>query len=236
MCFSAAASFTVAAACAGAGAFAVAKCPSPQLRPLALMPLGFAAQQAVEGLVWQQVAASSTGIASGTAPAVFMLFATVLWPAYVPFAVRQSETDAGRWRVLDALLVAGGLIALIYITKLLNAVTSAHIEGHSIRYTQQAIHSLPVLSALHAWKIGGLDWLLMPYFAATVGSLALAGLRPVRWFAGFSAAALLLVLIFNRPTLISVWCFFAATGSLMIVLAIYAAGRRAGDAPATSAP
>jgi len=236
MCFSAAASFTVAAACAGAGALAVAKCPSRRLMPLALMPLGFALQQAVEGIVWQQIAASPEGIVSGVGPAVFMLFATVLWPAYVPFAVRQSETHPGRRRILDALLIGGGLIALIYITKLLNSVTSAHIVGHSVRYTQDAIHSLPVLSALHAWKIGGLDWLLMPYFAATVGSLALSGLRPVRWFAGFSAAALLLVLVFNRPTLISVWCFFAATGSLMIVLAIYSASRSADDTAATRAP
>ncbi|MEZ5997834.1 MAG: DUF6629 family protein [Hyphomonas sp.] len=225
MCFSATASFTVAAACAGAGLFAVQRCPSRDLMPLALMPLGFAVQQAVEGMVWLRIGNSAARTDVGLWPALFVLFATVVWPAYVPFAARAAETGPLRRRAQTVLLLTGTAIAVLYLSKLLTAETSARIAGHAIFYSQQALSSLPVVSWMHSWKMGTLHLMLVPYFAAAVGSLALSSLPPVRWFAAFVAAALTIVFIADRTTLISVWCFFAATGSVMIVLAIEQAHR-----------
>ncbi|MEZ5954186.1 MAG: DUF6629 family protein [Hyphomonas sp.] len=220
MCFSATASFTVAAACAGAGLLALHRCPDRKLLPLALMPLGFGAQQAIEGMVWLRIGQSATATDTGLYPALFVLFATVIWPAFVPFAARSAETQPLRRRIQTGLLIAGLLIAALYVSKLLTATTSARIDGHSIYYSQQALTSLPVVGWMHSWKMGTLHLMLVPYFAAAGGSLAVSSLPPVRWFAAFVAAALTIVFIADRTTLISVWCFFAATGSVMIVLAM----------------
>lgn len=237
MCFSAEASFTVAAACAGAGAFAVAKCPAPRYLPLALMPLGFATQQAIEGVVWLQIGQSPTATATGLFPALFVFFATVFWPTFVPAAIRAEEHEADRRWTLDVLIAIGLVISLAFLSKLLTSDTIAHVEAHHVRYTAEAERT----QTLKHWLffkpfITGRDWILVPYVLCAVGSLFLSTLRPVRWFGALVALALFVVLVLDRTVLVSVWCFCAATGSVMIALAILHARRNIMAAGALSAP
>ena len=221
MCFSATASFTVAAACAGAGAFAVAKCPAPKYLPLACMPLAFAVQQGVEGLVWLQIGSSANAMATGVFPALFVFFATVFWPVFVPFAIRAEKHEPERRWTLSVLLAIGLIISLAFLLKLLSSDMVAHVESHHVRYTA---HS-PSAHELKRWLfykpfITGRDWILVPYAGATVLSLFLSNLQPVRWFGALVMLALLVVLVLDRTVLVSVWCFCAAAGSVMIALAM----------------
>ena len=221
MCFSAAASFTVATACAGAGAFAILKCPSPRYLPLACMPLGFAAQQAVEGVVWLQIGQSATATATGLFPAVFVFFATVFWPTYVPAAIRAEEHAADRRWTLDVLVAIGLVISLAFLSKLVTSDTVAHVDTHHVRYTAQTADT-QTLKHLLFFKsfITGRDWILVPYVGTTVLSLFLCTLQPVRWFGALVALALFVVLVLDRSVLVSVWCFCAASGSVMIAFAM----------------
>ena len=221
MCFSAAASFTVAGACAAAGVFAVLKCPAPRYLPLAGIPLAFAAQQAVEGLVWLQIGQAPAATAGGLFPAIFIFFATVFWPTYVPFAIRAEEHEPDRRWTLDVLLAIGFVISLAFLSRLVSSDTVAHVEGHHVRYTAQAAGTQTVKHWLFFKQfVTGRDWILAPYAGAVILSLFLCTLRPVRWFGAMVALALLAVLVLDRPVLVSVWCFCAATGSVLIALAM----------------
>jgi len=190
---------------------------------LAAIPLAFAVHQAIEGMVWSAVEHSAVALTSGSLPAIFKFFATIFWPVFVPFAVFMAEEDADRKRILAVLMGIGGLVSLAYLVQLLNSDVSAGVAGHSIQYTSQikAGASLPVWMLSGAQ--GGSDWILVPYAAATIGSLACSSLLPVRLFAVVVAISLVTLMVLNRTTLVSVWCFFAASGSLMIVPAIHAA-------------
>ena len=233
MCFSAEASFTVAAACAGAGAFAVLKCPAPKYLPLACLPLGFALQQGTEGIVWLEIGASPTGATSGLFPAIFVFFATVFWPTYVPFAIRAEGPGPERRRTLDVLLGIGLIISFAFLIKLLGSHTLAHAENHHVRYTSQVLELKhgPVYRPF----ITGRDWILVPYVGVTMLSLFLSSLKPVHWFGVLVVLALIGVLLLDRTVLVSIWCFCAATGSVLIALAILRARRDIPDGP-VSAP
>lgn len=226
MCFSATASFTLAAACTGVGLFSIAKCPAPGYLPLALIPLGFGAHQAIEGMVWLQIAANPGAATSGLEPALFMLFATILWPVAVPAAIRAEVGSPGRRQALNTLLVIGALIALAFLVKLFVADTSAYVDGHHLRYVQ----TIPALPDSQPWQLLAAlsqnNLILLPYAAVAVLSMALSGLNAVRGFGALVALNLILVMVLDRPVLISVWCFFAAVGSILIALAMLEARAR----------
>lgn len=219
MCFSAVASFTLAAACAGAGAYSVARCPAPKYLPLAVMPLGFGVHQAIEGLVWLQIEASPAGIATGLAPVLFMLFATILWPVFVPAAIRAAEEAPRRRQMISILLAVGALIAATFVVKLITADTMAQVEAHHVRYSQ-AVLSPPGPPWQWLLEISQNNLIVLPYAAVVVISLFLSRLNAVRGFGALVALNLILTLIMDRPVLISVWCFFAAVGSILIALAM----------------
>lgn len=237
MCFSAEASFTVAAASAAAGVFSILKCPAPRLLPLACMPLAFAVQQATEGMVWLQIGQSAAGTATGLFPSIFVFFATVFWPTFVPAAIRAEEHEADRRWTLDVLIAIGLIISLAFLSKLLTSDTVAHVSNHHIRYTAQA-ESTQTLKHWLFYKqfVTGRDWILVPYVFCAVGSLFLSRLRPVRWFGALVAIALLVVLVLDRYVLISVWCFCAAAASVTIALAMIQARRNIAAAGTLSAP
>lgn len=218
MCFSATASFTVAAVCAGAGAYSLHKCPAPRYLSLAAIPVIFALHQAIEGVVWLSLGDNTQ--AAGLWPALFVFIATAFWPSWVPFAIWRSETDPKRRFWLASLMLVGGLVTTAYLFKLAITDTTAHLSGHSVQYT----HSLLDLHILFGWiysrPLIGLEWILIPYAIAVIGSLALSSLPAVRWFAAFVAVALVLVFLLDRHVLVSVWCFFAATGSLLVAIAM----------------
>lgn len=225
MCFSAEASFTVAAACAGAGAFAVVKCPAPKYLLLACLPLSFALQQAAEGVVWLQVGQSQIGFVTGVFPAIFVFYATVFWPTYVPLAIRAESHGTERRRTLDVLIGIGLIISFAFLLKLVGSDTFAHAENYHIRYTAQT-HELKHGLAYKP-VITQRDWILVPYVGVTMLSLFLSTLRPVRLFGALVMLALISVLLLDRTVLVSMWCFFAATGSVLIAFAILQARREA---------
>lgn len=66
----------------------------------------FAIQQAIEGLVWLGFTNHAPELVRA-ATLAHAFFAYLLWPAWLPLAVRLIEPGAGRRQVLDVLLVSG---------------------------------------------------------------------------------------------------------------------------------
>ena len=235
MCFSEPASFAVAAGCALAGAIAVFKSPSLNYLPLAGVPLVFAVQQASEGIVWRALDQVVGLPAPGWPATLFVFIATVVWPVFVPLSVLLAQEDGPRKRIIAALAATGFLVSLVYIVRLVNADVTASVAGASIQYTSQIRPGVFLPLWLLPEAQGGTDWILVPYALATIGALACSALPVLRLFAGLVAAVLVVLLAADQDTLVSVWCFFAASGSLLMIPAILSAGSGFRKEPAKSA-
>src|SRR3954464_10641464 len=103
MCFSATGSFGVAAVIAGIGAVAAAQKKRPSHRMLAAVPLMFAGQQVAEGIVWLTIGDPSQRPAHLAAVGVFLVFALVVWPVWVPLSLLKAERKPRRRRALGVL-------------------------------------------------------------------------------------------------------------------------------------
>jgi len=86
MCFSAQASFTAAAFIGTIGVVTIARAKKP-MRALAITPLFFALQQALEGIVWLTMdVGDSTSLLHKASMYTFLVFATMIWPVHINYA------------------------------------------------------------------------------------------------------------------------------------------------------
>lgn len=207
MCFSATASFTAAAALAVTGASTMRHVRDPRYRLLAAIPLLFAVQQATEGLVWMSFPWQAPGLRAW-ATQLYSVFSHLLWPVYVPWAVRALETVAWRRQALLALGLAGlGSAAFLGASMVETPIEVAAIGGH---LAYRSPHFFIALS-------------LTLYLAATTLSLVLSTVRPVLTFGVLALASAALAGLVWSTWFISVWCFFAAVLSAWIAWAVHAA-------------
>lgn len=201
MCFSATASFSVAAATAAIGIAAVTQATRPRELPVAIVPLLFAAQQTVEGVLWLQLTgAGDTGTVVALAT-TFLVYAEVLWPAYAALAVLLIEPDRRRRRVLQGLAVIGCVLAIYLLVSLLGNPPDAAIRGHSISYTSD-VHPL--------------SWQMVPYLLCTCGAVLISSHRLIQVFGAVVAVGFLVSAYVYMASFISVWCFFAAADSTLL--------------------
>ncbi len=217
MCFSASASFAASGLTAVAGVVALTGARQPAHRLLAGMPLFFALQQLAEGVVW--LASSGRVDAAWQAPATvtFLLAARVLWPAWVPLMVRAVEEDPGRRRVLSVLLALGVLESVLGGYALVAFPVAADIVGDHVRYGIGA----PVLFRVPVDVL---------YYLVTVPPLLVSGIRMLRAIGLVMVAALILSKLLYHEYFISVWCFFAALISVLVVVVVVRGSAARADA------
>ncbi len=221
MCFSATASFTIAAILAPVAAYSLVTARlEPRWLPLAAYPLAFGLQQAIEGIVWLSLAAADPRVVA-LAGRGFLFFSHFFWPAWVPFSVYWLERAAEPWRRrwLLALAIVGALFGLsISLPSLLfDDWLSVEVVEGSIEYNTVLLYDDLVTRSV----------LKVVYAAVVVGALMLSTERPVQIFAGIVLISLLVAEHFFAHAFISVWCFFAAVLSIYVgvMLAIRVAPR-----------
>lgn len=209
MCFSATASFVTACVTGTIGLAAVARVKSPRELPLAAAPLLFAVQQCVEGLLWVELPAQPDGSAAAGLTALFLFFAEVFWPIYAPIAVLLIEPLAKRRRLMFLCLAAGlgvGAYLLWWIST--HAEIAAIVDGH-IAYTREK----------HSDLVG------LGYLAATALPLLLSSRRTVVALGAIVLVGAVVAYLLYWAAFVSVWCFFAAAASA-IILAYFEWARR----------
>lgn len=199
MCFSATASFGAAGVLALAGSAALAKARKPREWPLAAMPLVFALQQGIEGLLWLTVPAGHQA-GRGLATA-FALIALVLWPLLTPLAVGLAETTKRRWLIL-ALAGPGVGVAGYSILDTGNHPYMAWPSPHSLVYINDSPYPLLMMLA---------------YLVAVCLPPLLSSDPAVKLFGVVITLGLAITLGFFFVSLVSVWCFFAALASAILV-------------------
>jgi hypothetical protein len=215
MCFSAEASFAASAVLGAGGVWTLSRSTSPAERPLAAIPLIFSVQQFSEGVVWIGVV-NEQAILTAVFSYVFSFFALFLWPIYVPLAVMRVETAPRRRRIQELLLVVGICSAVVICGSLVRHPLETHLAGRHLCYHLEPSYETIAL-----------------YFLA-VSTPCFSSHLWLRVFGGLLVFSLATSLGFYTREFVSVWCFFAALLSGIILLHQNRVQRPAlgGEAPA----
>ena len=218
MCFSATASFSAGAVLLGLGALTLRSALASHRRrdvPFAAIPLLFAIQQLIEGVIWLTFSHDAPLLNSVMTHA-YSFFSHVLWPLYVPVAVVLMEPAGWRRRALVVLVLAGATVAASLLLVLLLFPVVARPTGQHIEYVSPHFFAAVTMTL---------------YLLSTAVSPLLS---THRWVVVFGALALLsfgAAYAFYATWFISVWCFFAALLSAVIYRHFAAGGHHAHARP-----
>lgn len=202
MCFSAPASFFAAAVAGGAGIVAMARTTQRSELPLAAMPLFFGVQQTMEGFLWLTLPVAPSGPVSTTLTDAFLLFALVFWPIFAPLAVFAIEIDERRRRRIAVCLAAGVVVSAYFFLSMRVSPQTASIEDGHIVYSGDA--NLPEIIRLF-------------YPLATCLAPMLSSYRVLRVLALFVILGSIAAYLSFWQAFTSVWCYFAAAASGVIL-------------------
>ena len=201
MCFSAPASFLAAGVTGIIGIGCLTKVRRARELPLAAMPLLFSAQQLAEGLLWLTLPVAPDAAQASLLTFIFLVYAKVFWPIYVPVASALVEPDARRRAIMWAIGAGGAAIGAYFLQRIWHADHMASILGGHIVYEGPA--DLPL-------AVGVI------YFLATCLAPLLSSYRAVRVLALIVLAGAVITYAFYWQAFTSVWCFFAAAASIVL--------------------
>lgn len=203
MCFSAQASFGASAVLGVMGVYALRKAKL-QERFLAMVPLLFAIQQACEGIVWITYANPSYDLITAMATYGFCFFAYFFWPVWIPITVLKMETNSQKKPLLQFLLGLGIVVASVLIISTLAKGIQTTVSCSHIDYD---IFLPGIVGTIGAFF----------YCIATIIPLFISSKKGLPLFGFLTLASVGITCIFYNAYFTSVWCFFAALLSSIII-------------------
>ena len=202
MCFSATANFVTAGVTGAIGIISLTRTNKPRELLLAATPILFALQQGIEGLLWLNLPLAPAGSASTGLTLLFLLFAEVLWPVYAPMAVFLIEPDKMHRRLMLVCLAVGTSVSAYLLWRILIGPHGAAIlDGHIV----------------YASEHRKFDAVGLAYLAATGFPLLLSSQRTVVVLGAIVLVGTAVAYAFYWEAFVSVWCFFAAAASVVIL-------------------
>ncbi len=199
MCFSAEASFTASAVLGCMGVATLKAARRTSLSWLAALPILFGLQQFCEGILWLYLPdPPEMSPVSLIAMYIFMGFAYLFWPVWIPFSLLMAEKIVWRKIVLLLCLIAGITLTSYFLSHSSEGYSEVNIVGGSIQY---AYNGQP-------WK--------NYYGSIIIVSCFISSLRGLKIFGLLIGSSFLLSEYYYTKVFISVWCFFAAVISLYI--------------------
>ncbi len=207
MCFSPEASFGAAAVISTIGVISYRKAKQPESKFLALVPFVFGLQQFFEGWLWLTLENEALAHWEHHATLGFLIFAWLVWPVYMPYALWKLEKSEPRKKTLLALLLTGCLVAIgcIYTLIWLNPV--ANIVGHSIKYTFDV--TSPYAGVF-----------MFVYLTTTLAPAVISSV-PKMWIVGtLNLLSYAFIRITYHEHVVSIWCFFGSIISALILWVI----------------
>ena len=204
MCFSPEASFTASGVLLIVGIIAVKESKFTATLPFAVIPLLFAVQQFSEGILW--LALQHTQYENWQRPATifFLIFAQVVWPSWVPFSIFAMEKKQPAKNILKGLTIIGGILAIYLLYRILTVPVIATIDCRHIYYSLV----VPKNSVIPVDVLYLVMTVLSP-FISTAKRTNLLGIIII--------VSLAVSELFYTKELISVWCFFAAILSVVVI-------------------
>ncbi len=207
MCFSASASFGAGILLSAISIATIKHVEKPSQLYFACIPIIFSIQQFSEGFLWLALTNSHYAYLQEEMTYLFLFFAQIVWPSWVPFAILKLEKEEKSRTILKILLGIGISVSLYLGYCLIAFDTGAQIIDYHISYKQ----SYPII-----WGGNG-DYL---YIIATIVPTLISNIKQM-WTLGIIIfISYVITALFYSDYVISVWCFFAALISIAVLLII----------------
>ena len=171
----------------------------------AALPLLLGLHQLTESLVWFALQGHLPTVLGHVATYLYLLFAFVVLPTYVPVAIRALEPPGRRRDVMTGFVVLGVIVSVLLLAAMLSGPVTSALGDHHIAYNIDLHAGLPIVAG---------------YVLATCASAIFSGYRHI---AIFGAVNLIAVAILARLTIdgfASLWCAWAAITSVAIAIHI----------------
>jgi hypothetical protein len=201
MCFSATASFLTAGVTGAVGIASLARVGGPREVPFATMPIFFAVQQSIEGLLWLDAPVAG-GSVSPSLTLQFLIIAEVFWPVYAPIAVLLLEPSKRRRQIMLLCLALGVVVGAHLLWSIMSQPPDAIIVDGHITYSTKYLHPNTVAVA---------------FIVATCLPIIVSSWRVVGALGGTILVGYVVAYLLYRDAFVSVWCFFAAAASFVIL-------------------
>jgi hypothetical protein len=203
MCFSATVSFAAGAVLTTAGVTTMSKITHPSQAMFAAIPMVFGVQQLSEGFVWLGLHQAQYASSLQPATYLFLVFAQVLWPVWVPLSMLLLEKDEKRRKVISVLVTLGIIISMALGFRLLTQVPGVQVYNHHIYYS----FGIPITGS----AVVGAGYVL-----CTIFPLFFSSVRRMKVLGTFNLLSFVVTAVFFRDFMVSVWCFFAAAISVVV--------------------
>lgn len=220
MCFSATASFGAGAILGTVGIIAIAKAKTNPQRVFATIPLIFAVQQVSEGLLWLSLKNADMASWKTSLTYIFLVFAMAVWPFWIAFTVRLMEKDARRKKIMNVLVAIGATVAItvgfvlfLYPVEVMSplCLTCPLSSTPDIRNHLHYEFTFPPVAK------GLIGTFTVLYIMATIVTPFVSSIKKMKWLGIVFLASYLFAVIFYNSFVVSVWCFFAAMLSFVVL-------------------
>ena len=206
MCFSAGASFGASALLGAIGAVAIVKARTTPQRLFATIPFVFAVQQLAEGMLWLSLKNESLTTWQSFFTYIFLAFAMMVWPVWIPFTLRLLEKDVKRKKIMNLLLSVGTIVSIgvgcVLLIFGVQVVPSHHHLHYNVDFPPQTKDLVIPFTLL--------------YFIATIITPFISGIKRMKWLGFVFLISYLFAIIFYNGFVVSVWCYFAAILSIVV--------------------
>jgi hypothetical protein len=167
----------------------------------AAIPLLFAVQQLIEGGLWLALPAHISSMQFLTT--IYLIFANIIWPTFVPLAILMLEPSKLRRKLLLIPFVAGALTAAFFIAMMVQEPVSAAIIGSHIHYDFPHPH----------------DKIAFAFYAtATCLAPLLSSHKAVRLLGATLIFSMVASYVIYAIWFASIWCYFAALISMIVLI------------------
>jgi hypothetical protein len=136
---------------------------------------------------------------------LYLLFAFVLLPTYVPLAIRALEPPGRRRAVMTGFAGLGATVSLLLLIAMLSGPVTARLGDAHVAYDIK-LHAGFLITAC--------------YVVATCASAVFSGYRQIAIFGVINLVAVIVIARLTIDGFASVWCGWAALTSIAIALHI----------------
>lgn len=203
MCFSASASFTSGVVLTIIGISCLEKVRHPSQHLFASIPFLFGVQQISEGILWLVLRDPDVLSLQKTFTYLFIFFAQILWPIWVPLSILMLEENENRIKYQKIFVAAGIMVSIYLAFCILSYGVEAKIVENHITYIQK------YPSIFRGYGI-------LFYALATIAPAFSSSVRRIRIFGTAILISYVISAIFYEHYVLSVWCFFSGIISFSI--------------------
>jgi len=203
MCFSANASFGAGVVLTVIGIASIKKTHHPSQLLFSSIPFIFGVQQFSEGILWLTLPNPDYVNIQKIFTYIFIFFAQILWPLWVPIAILLLEKHSTRKNIQKSFVVAGIIVSSYLAYCLMSFHIEAKIVGQHITYKQD----YPVSNKYYGILFYALATIVPPFFSHIKRMWMLSTTILISY---------IVTAIFYDHYILSVWCFFSSIISLSV--------------------